>query len=198
MLINRLAFSGIVVALLSTSAMGQQDQTSAFDVVTEEEAVEVGHSHGAEAMQRHEGPVAVRTAPQEASATLENVTWELLSRMAAQLFSGNRAALLSGNEPEVLSENHTNVASGNQLQILAGNKVSLFSNIQIDIHITGLPNPAEMMGGRSEIRVETRNLPQIEPRELCGVPSETPREQPRIEFREVPEIDSDSESLREE
>lgn len=197
MSIRRIVLAMIVAILLSNAAMAQREETGLFEATieetTEEAVLELDHAHapesihGSHAESAHASagrPVTVRTAPEQASATLKNVTWELLSRMAAQLLSGNRAALLSGNEPEVLSENQTNLASGNKVQLLSGNHVSMFSNIQIDIHISGVPNPAEVMSGSREIRIEARPMVRPELRDE--------RDRPQAEFqRPVPDVDVD-------
>lgn len=184
-------------------AHAHEDEPSIF-TIEEDAAEEPGHAveeaaTGAEHAHAHEEPHGgqerprVRQAPEKASASLEHVTWELLSRAAAQLLSGNRATLLSGNEPEVLSDNQTNLASGNELQFLSGNKISLFSNIKIEIHISGVTRPADLMGGRREIRVETSDAPQLElHRERRDEPREIPRDRPPSEFRRpVPEFELD-------
>jgi hypothetical protein len=153
--------AGVLTGALAATALAQEipievDVAERDEERTTDEAP-IPRLRTSEGQARRQGqPVTVRTAPEQASATLDNVTWELLSRMAAAFLSGNRAELLSGNKPEVLARNETKLVSENELQVLSGNKISLFSNIKIEIHVSGVPNPAEMMGGRREIRIESR------------------------------------------
>ena len=156
--------AGFLTSALAGTALAQEvlieerpDVAERDEGRTTEEAFIPRLRTGEEGQVRRQGqPVTVRTAPEQASATLDNVTWELLSRMAATFLSGNQTELLSGNKPEVLARNETKLVSENELQVLSGNKISLFSNIKIEIHVSGVPNPTEMMGGRREIRIERR------------------------------------------
>lgn len=185
---TRIAMSALAVALVVTTANAQQEvqsveSSSRTETIEEENAQPQQPVHGERA-----GPNSARTSKQ-ATATLDNVTWEFLSRMAAQLFSGNRATLLSGNEPEVLSSNRTNLASGNELQLLSGNKISLFSNIRIEIQVSGVSDPKdakELMSGHG-VRI--------------GRPGQTaPLEQPSVELEaeEVPDVDVEEVEVEEE
>jgi uncharacterized protein (DUF2345 family) len=134
--------------------MAQQEEPQRIDLAVEAEATDVEHAQAQRDVRGEQArPLTVREAPKQASATLDNVTWEFLSRMAAQFLSGNRASLLSGNEPELLSGNQTNLASGNELQLFSGNKINLFSNIRIEIQVSGFDDPQEVMSGNAELRI---------------------------------------------
>ncbi len=96
-----------------------------------------------------------KPAVEVATSVLSGNSPKLFSDLVAQLLSGNHTKLLVENKPEVLTGDHPKVLSGNEARLLSGNKanisdneasccshnqISLFSNIKIEIYVSGTGN----------------------------------------------------------